>query len=247
MKKLHVPPLNLEYDNNFFLFKDGKKIMPDIRTVGQMPEVIMDKAFLKNADMNTKLYFMYRAVMDAEHAPVFRRHNIRYDVTIVPALSLGIEPNKTTGHYHPLANKLAYPEIYEVIEGEAHYLLQNEAVTDVIMVKARAGDKVIMPPGYGHITINPGPGTLVMANLISPSFSSLYGPIKEKGGGAYFEHKDGIFIKNERYGKLPELRVLNARKINGMGDNLYRLFIESPVMFEFINKPELTSDILITA
>ncbi len=54
---------------------------------------------------------------------------------------------------------LHYPELYEVLKGDANYLLQRaqneERVDEVILVKATRGDKVIIPPNYGHVTINP--------------------------------------------------------------------------------------------
>jgi len=57
---------------------------------------------------------------------------------------MGIEFVKTAGHYHPLieGTGYTYPEIYEVLSGVAHYLLQkseNLKITDVIIVKPRKG------------------------------------------------------------------------------------------------------------
>ncbi len=55
--------------------------------------------------------------------------------------------------------RYTYSELYEVLERDAHYLLQRaqngERVDEVILVKATRGDKVIIPPNYGHVTINP--------------------------------------------------------------------------------------------
>lgn len=46
-----------------------------------------------------------------------------------------------------------YPELYEMLNGESHYLLQRaqneESVGEVLLVKATRGDKVIVPPNYG--------------------------------------------------------------------------------------------------
>ncbi|MBI5347510.1 MAG: glucose-6-phosphate isomerase [Candidatus Aenigmarchaeota archaeon] len=242
--KLTVPPLDMEYDKDFFLFLSGKKLQPDIRLLCQMAEVIYDKNFLGIASPEMKLYYMYRGVCRKEDAALFSENNIRYDVTIIPALLLGMEPNKTAGHYHPKANGLEYSEIYEVVAGEAHYLLQKseDAISDFVLVKAKAGDIVIIPPGYGHVTVNPGPKTLVMANLMRMSVSSMYEPIKKKKGCAYFELQDGRLIKNECYESPPEPRILSARKIKGINENIYKAFIESPNFFEFLKKPELTDD-----
>ncbi len=50
--------------------------------------------------------------------------------------------------------RYTYSELYEVLERDAHYLLQRaqngERVDEVILVKATRGDKVIIPPNYGH-------------------------------------------------------------------------------------------------
>jgi glucose-6-phosphate isomerase len=124
---------------------------------------------------------------------------------------LGQEYIKTAGHYHPLVpeGRVTYPELYEVLEGEALYLLQSQDLGDVVVVHASAGDKVLVPPNYGHITINRSNKTLKMANYVAGNFSSLYGPIKEKAGGAYFFTKEG-WIKNERGPNAAELRRVEA-------------------------------------
>ena len=47
----------------------------------------------------------------------------------------------------------------------------------------KEGDKVVVPPNYGHITINPFDKTLVMSNWVCSDFPSIYEPIKRLGGG----------------------------------------------------------------
>ena len=96
-----------------------------------------------------------------------REQNIRYDITIIPPGMLGREYIKTAGHYHPLVpgGSVTYPELYEVLEGEALYLLQRQDLGDVVAINASAGDKVLVPPNYGHITINGSNKKLKMATL----------------------------------------------------------------------------------
>src|SRR3989344_5983952 len=92
-----------------------------------------------------------------------RANNLRYDITVLPPFRTGDEYNKTFGHYHP---KIAvtdtwYPEVYEVLHGRAHYLLQNGS--EFLVFDARPGDKCLMIPGFAHITVNPSlRETLVM-------------------------------------------------------------------------------------
>ncbi|WP_301664617.1 glucose-6-phosphate isomerase family protein [Methanoculleus frigidifontis] len=91
--------------------------------------------------------------------------NVRFDITVIPPGAVGGEYVKTKGHYHPLTPAgIGYPELYQVLAGEAHYLLQRKNLRDVVVVTAKAGEFVLIPPGYGHVTVNPGKENLVMAN-----------------------------------------------------------------------------------
>jgi glucose-6-phosphate isomerase len=131
--------------------------------------------------------------------------------------------------------------MYEVLEGEAHYLLQRreeergtEKITDVIVVTAKEGDKVIIPPNYGHVTINPSETTLKMANWVARTFSSIYEPIRVKGGAAYFELTNGEFIKNEKYWAVPDIRFLKP------ADTWIKQITQSKevAMYELLREPE---------
>src|SRR3989344_791529 len=124
---------------------DITKLTPDIRYLDDMREVLFDQEYAKNAE-NSPLYFMYRKVT--------QENGINHSITVVPAKMLGQEFVKTKGHVHIGP----FQEIYTVIKGEALYLMQKtegEHVVDVYAVEAGPGDSIIIPVGYGHITINP--------------------------------------------------------------------------------------------
>jgi glucose-6-phosphate isomerase len=196
----------------------GRTFSPEVRKLGDMKEVVLDKRFLASANVDMELYYMFRDVSkNEEDEKRIKERELRYDITIIPPNTLGAEFVKTAGHYHPLlpGSQMTCPEMYEVLEGQAHYLLQRreeerstEKITDVIVVKAKEGDKVIIPPNYGHVTINPSKTTLKMANWVARTFSSIYEPIRVKAGAAYFELTNGEFIKNENYGAVPDIRFL---------------------------------------
>ncbi|MCU0637993.1 MAG: glucose-6-phosphate isomerase [Methanothrix sp.] len=189
----------------------GKDHEPDVRRLFDMTDVVFDQSWLAGAQ-DFELYYMYRDLyLSRSDREMLLQQNLRYDITIIPPGMLGSEYMKTAGHYHPAAKggRVTYPELYEVLEGEALYLLQNIDQSDVVVVYASAGDKVIVPPDYGHVTINRSNKTLKMANFVARDFSSLYEPYREKGGAAYFFTKEG-WIKNERCGKAGELRRVEA-------------------------------------
>ena len=218
---------------------------PAVRILEELKEVVLDKNFLATADMDTELYYMFRAVSkDEEDERKIKEKGLRYDITIIPPNTLGLEFVKTAGHYHPFlpGSKMTYPELYEVLDGEAHYLLQRreqgrgtERITDVVVVKAKKGDKVIIPPNYGHVTINPSEATLKMANWVANAFSSIYESMKVKGGAAYFELTNGEFVKNARYGAVPDIRFLRPSDVEKeLGLNLNK----ETEMYELIKQPE---------
>jgi len=190
----------------------GNKVQdPDIRHLFDMTDVIFDQAWLAGAE-DFDLYFMFRDLyLSRADKDKLLAQGLRYDITIIPPAMLGKEYIKTAGHYHPIVagGSVTYPELYEVLEGEALYLLQNEDHSDVAVVHASAGDKVLVPPGYGHVTINRSNKILKMANFVARDFSSLYEPYRAKGGGAYFFTREG-WIKNQRCSEASELRRIEA-------------------------------------
>jgi len=154
---------------------------------------------------------MYREVSRNESDRKWMRsHDIRYDVTSIPPANLDGEYVKTKGHYHPENQAGAgYPELYEVWEGLAHFLLQHKTLRHIVLIEAQKGDVVVIPPGYGHVTINPSADvTLTMANLVSTAFSSEYAFYEKMHGAAFYELTGGIFHKNPAYPPPPEIRKM---------------------------------------
>ncbi|HTY15291.1 MAG TPA: glucose-6-phosphate isomerase family protein [Methanoregulaceae archaeon] len=188
-------------------------------------------------------YFMYRDLAKSEFDQTWLAgHLLRYDVTVIPPAVICGEFVKTKGHFHP--NNPAgygYPEIYEIIEGKAGYLLQENRLNDAVLVKASKGDTVLIPPGYGHVTINPGTETLVMANIVSTAFESCYGEYESRHGAAYYCMDDGTFRPNPGYPAIPPLRHLEACNFDGFPGlgkgGLYDLVCNEEALV-FLNNPE---------
>jgi len=224
----------------------GNKVQdPDIRHLFDMTDVIFDQAWLAGAE-DFDLYFMFRDLfLSRADKDRLLAQGLRYDITIIPPAMLGKEYIKTAGHYHPIVagGAVTYPELYEVLEGEALYLLQNEDYSDVAVVHASAGDKVLVPPGYGHVTINRSNKTLKMANFVARDFSSLYEPYRAKGGAAYFFTREG-WIKNQRCSEAADLRRIEAPDSAGLAklglkksQEMYPLLREGGAL-EYLIRPD---------
>ncbi len=171
-------------------------LKPDIRLLEDMRGLLYNQEWAKTAP-NFELYYMYRGVK--------KKDGLRYDITVIPPRMLGQEYTKTKGHSH----SQEYGEIYIVLRGQALYLLQeytNNKIKDVYAVKAKKGEVVVIPPHYGHITINPSKKeTLKEANWLCETCQNIYDLFVEKQGACYY-FTEGGWIKNKKYGKVPKLR-----------------------------------------
>ncbi len=184
-----------------------KSKKPEIRFLNDMREVLYDKEWLRKAK-NFEVYYMYRGLK--------KKAGLRYDITIIPPRMLGKEFTKTKGHYHIDD----FPELYIVLSGQAIYLMQKvkgETIEDVYGVRAKKGEAVIIPQGYGHVTINPSDKSLKMANWIKDEGKSDYQPIEKMQGTCYFYTKSG-WQKNKNYKKVPPLRF--EKPLESIPENL---------------------------
>jgi glucose-6-phosphate isomerase len=222
---------------------EGRKIAPSVRTFGQMRPVLAHPEKETPLDPEFGTYYMYR---EPE-----RFGSIRYDITRILPLDICGEFNKTYGHVHPQSKKGAgWAEVYEILSGEAHFLLQKTSqlgVQDAALLTGKKGDCLIVPPGYGHVTINPGKADLILANLVSGLFESNYAPFTHRRGGCVYETTDGKIVKNRNYGSDFELRQMTARKFSGQFGvyapfetlDLLSIARKNPKSMEFLDKPEL--------
>ncbi|MDP3991079.1 MAG: glucose-6-phosphate isomerase family protein [Candidatus Nealsonbacteria bacterium] len=177
-------------------------IKPDIRFLNDMKKMLYDKKWAEKSP-NYELYYMYRGIK--------KKPGLRYDITVIPPRMLGKEFVKTKGHEH----LKKYGEVYIVLSGQALYLMQKQQknkIEDVYAVKAKKGEVVVVPPYYGHITINPSKTkTLKEANWVSEKCRNIYDLFVKKDGACYYYTKNG-WLKNKKYAKTPKLRFQKSLK-----------------------------------
>lgn len=173
-----------------------KKIKPDIRFLYDMKMVLYDRNWLKKTQ-NLEIYYIYRGIK--------KEKGLRYDITVIPPRMLGREFVKTKGHEH--SGK--YPELYTVLKGQAFYLVQKfkkNKIEDVYVVRAKKGESIIIPPFYGHITINPFfKQELIEANWVCEKCKNIYTLFEKKQGACYYYLNSG-WLKNKNYRNTPQLK-----------------------------------------
>lgn len=214
------------------------KVKADIRTLPQMRDVLLNKG----ADEPSEFYYMYRGISKIGDQSKIEARHLRYDITVIKPGLVNGEFVKTFGHYHTNG----YPELYEVLWGEALCLLQRpderdrNVIEDVILVKAGAKEKIVVLPRYGHILINPSVDTpLVMANWVCSDFESDYAWYKKAQGGAYFiTDNDGEykFSENKFFSMVSPLKLMRPDpKAGELGLN-----INTPIYNLWEDKDKLT-------
>lgn len=232
---------------------DVEPVEPAVCLAGEMREVFYAPAAV---DSKQQLYFMYRDISLKKDRELIKRYGLRYDINIIPPALIGPEYVKTIGHYNPAppGTEETYPEVYEVVQGQAHFLLQYldpemGSVEEVVLFEAEAGDKVIVPPNRGLVIINPTNETLITANWVADGFSPLHEPFIKLGGAVYYEVRvQGVstFIANPHYDYVPQLQRRLARQYRDLGlvkgVTLYEAFVNNPDVFTYLTDPESCPD-----
>jgi glucose-6-phosphate isomerase, archaeal len=243
-------PIAINEDNTLQFNQPVVAEKPVVRKYEDMKAVLMDQSTKPDSQ---DMYYMYRNVRIPDHENILKEMNVTYDITVIPPGKVGQEFNKTLGHYHAVkpGTKFAYPEVYEVMHGHALFVLQKmdekfERLISVLVMEAKAGDKVVYPPNYGHILVNIGNDVLVTANWVGDSFERQYTQITEKHGMAYYVVAGGPsgydFVANDNYANHPEIRFLSNQfmgRFGIMGDQpLYTLGTYNSKNLEFLTHPE---------
>ncbi len=178
---------------------DLSKLTPGVRKLSDIKNVAYDKEWLKTAE-DFDLYYMYRMLE--------KKDGLRYDITVIPPAMLGSEFIKTKGHTHAGF----YGEIYIVLEGEGIYFMQKgdeNKIEDACAVRAKKGDVIKIPAGYGHVTINPSARDLKTANWVKEDDKGDFSLFEKVQGACYYYvllQGSASWIKNPNYKSVPELR-----------------------------------------
>ncbi|MEZ4532137.1 MAG: glucose-6-phosphate isomerase family protein [Thermomicrobiales bacterium] len=228
----------------------GQRRFGDLRAVVATPEAVA-------ASADTVAYFTYRDVRLADESGL-GQDGLRYDVTVTLPGEVGGEFVKTAGHYHALdSNGVSWPEIYDVLAGEAAFVLQraagdpagDPAVDRAIVIVAEPGDRVVIPPDYGHVTVNIGTTPLVVADLVAAASTNHYQGYAARRGGAIrimaVPGEDDAFEAewNHAYPEVDDgIEVVAAADLDPFhpGTPLYTLGVEHPELVAFLTNPTMS-------
>lgn len=212
----------------------------------------------ENLPLDEMFYDVYRGIAFPKDEELLNKDNYRYDITIIMPGQINGECKKTSGHYHGWNPQKTntYAEVYEVIKGTALYILQKSdnfdaenpadvRVDDLIFATVHEGETILIPPNYGHCSVNIGEGPLVFSNLAYVPCPVHYGPVKHFHGMSFYVMKKDNEIRleaNGRYVDVPAPKFATVKENPGLGIKfgvpVYESYMKNPEAFKFLGNPD---------
>jgi len=172
---------------------------------------------------------------------------LRYELTAMVGRAIGWEAAKTLGHVHvrPPGVATGYPEVVEVLHGEAGFLIQDLAPERhgpvgrfAWLVRAKPGDRVVLPPDLAHVTIDLGAGPLVFSDVIDRRARGIYEGVAAARGFGWYVAADGGLRPNPHYATPPHLEEVSAADWSGPAPSpLYAYFRDDPARLQWLSEP----------
>lgn len=239
--------LNFKYGSNTFGPEVEKRYLDDIR------KSLRDQ----RASGPSVPYAIAMDVGGKEDKNDLEERNLLYGAVVYSKGKIGDEPVRSQGHIHAISSSCqsSTPEVYEIWQGEAIVYMQ-EHVTDspgkCYAVRASQGEVVIVPPGWGHYTINANPKeNMVFGAWCVRDYGFDYDEIRKRGGLAFFpvlDLKDNLtWIRNEGYRGEAKIIEKNAREYHELGieknSSIYTQYQNDNKKFEFVAHPQIAENI----
>lgn len=209
-------PVHIDTESCEFSFDDSVNV-PSLHT--RMLHDL-DPVWANPVDADDRIIYRYTSPLRLlEDADMWERAGIGYGIVFFSAGVYAGEYVKSSGQYHAIleGDSAATPEIYTVLLGRGHFMLQRstppyEDIGDVVMVDVNAGETFVVPPDYGHLQINPTEGPLVFSYTVKNPLTSNYEPYRRFQGAMYYEMAETTarFVFNPRYPRRVPLRIVRA-------------------------------------
>ncbi len=197
---------------------------------------------------------VYGIAMDvgrSQDKPELEKRMLLFGAVIYAAGSLGDEPVRSQGHIHAIAAHSGWspPEIFEIWSGTAIIYMQERAEDDpgrCFAITARAGDQVVVPPGWAHCVINAERHRrMAFGAWCDRQYGFDYTGVRAHRGLAWFptfDSSDAIDWKaNPRY-QCSTLEQCTPHGYSELGldaaRSLYRQFIDDPESVMFVPEPQ---------
>lgn len=221
------------------------------RTAAELAPVLMSPESGREQDV---IYTVYRGIGTKEVLPEIERRGLTYVALAMRPGTIGGEWVRTRGHTNPdaRATSVAYPEVHEVWSGEALLYLQNEAVSDIVTIPLRAGEKAVVAPGWACLLANVGDTPLVVGTWRTADCIPQTDALTTHGGMAYYilpGAAPGLwtFAANPKYPSAPTPRTIMPHDLPDFGlkhdEPMLMTFHANPDFLRFLLRPQDYGDV----
>lgn len=241
---VHHQPLGFSYGD------DVIGPMPEVRTLDQI------RASLRNPDCSGPevVYAIAMDVARLQDREELQKRMLLFGVVTYAAGQLGDEPVRSQGHIHRISQHSGWspPELYEIWQGKAIVYMQEFVEDDpgrCFAVIAGPGEKVLVPPGWGHATISASVNEpLTFGAWCDREYGFEYDAVRAHKGLAWYplvQDSHIVWQHNAHY-QPGRLQVITPRRYSEFGitdEPIYQQFIDDPTRFQFISKPDRVADL----
>jgi glucose-6-phosphate isomerase len=216
-------------------------VPPEFRTLEAVRESLMEP----EAGGPDPLYAIYMDFCFERDRERIIAGGLLYGGVLYNHGSLGRELLRSQGHRHS-ANEhgVRYPEVYEFWHGRGILYAQEADGRDVsacYAMKVSAGDVVIVPPGWVHLTINAGNEPLAFGAWCARRQGFDYEAIRRMRGPAWYYLDDGSRVRNPHYASAAEPAEPTPRDYPEFdlvqGKPIYEQYLERPERLRFLTHP----------
>ena len=218
---------------------------PELRTLDAIRPSLMDP----DCSGPEHVYCIAMDVARKEHQEDLVHRNLLYGVVTYAKGKLGQEPIRSQGHIHAVSPSCGAStcEVYEIWDGEACIYMQESGSDDAgrcYAVTGKAGDVIIVPPGWVHATVNASPDkAMTFGAWCVRDYGFDYADVRRHKGIAFFPvFWDGklLWKRNEAYrsGTLTEKAAREYPEFGlTAGVPIYKQYEQDPDRFRFVTNP----------
>ncbi len=185
------PGLDVKVSHQPLGFQYGAGIVgpePEFRSLDSIRPSLRDP----QCNGPTPVYAIAMDVAKQQHQDDLEKRMLLYGAVTYASGRLGEEPVRSQGHVHRVAAHSGWspPELYEIWSGRAVIYMQEFAADDpgrCFAVEAKAGDKVVVPPGWAHATLSADPQfPMTFGAWCERDYGFVYDAVRARQGLAWY-------------------------------------------------------------
>ncbi|CAI9405810.1 glucose-6-phosphate isomerase family protein [Aestuariimicrobium sp. T2.26MG-19.2B] len=245
------PGFDIELTKDPLGFSHGADVMAPPLELRRLDDV---RATLRDPEASGPdvLYAIAMDIGPAVDRPRQVDQNILFGACAYAGGTVGEEPVRSQGHVHAVSASCGTStgELYEFWEGVGIVYMQEFVADDpgrCFAVRAEPGQKVLVPPGWAHCTVNADPSRpMAFGAWCVRDYGFDYADLRARRGLAWYPVLEGgelRWLPNEHYRHSSALVEKAPRDLAEFGvdgaEPIHRQWQQRPHDFDFIPRPRM--------